>query len=88
MSCVSFEIISLKGYTPETWRAASKKRRLQRRLNTVFLTFKDRLGNILKKRSPQSLSLKEMMMSTRKLESWMVLNRLVWQTAVEEVLVW
>ena len=46
------EIISLKDYTPETWRAASKKRRLHRRLNKAFLTIEDRPGNTLEEEEP------------------------------------
>ena len=42
----------MKSYTPETWRAASKKRRFHRRLNKVFLTIEDRLGNILEEEEP------------------------------------
>ena len=82
------EIISLKGYTPETWWAASKKRRFHRRLNKVFLTIEKRLGNILEEEEPTEFDSESNVDEYEQIKSWRVLTSLVWQTAVQGAMVW
>ena len=82
------EIISLKGYTPVTWRAASKKRRFHKRLNKVFLIIEKRLGNILEEEEPTEFDSESNVDEYEQIKSWRVLTSLVWQTAVQGAMVW